>query len=107
MTNATRQRSVQQVCAWDWWRLQIWEYVKGFMEYDGLSTVVSALATHPELFTLFFQPYVNPASQSLVVGKSAPEHNVRDGRKVSELLHYLMATSMGPGSGEWFGGPAG
>ena len=30
MTNATRQRSVQQVCAWDWWRLQIWEYVSIF-----------------------------------------------------------------------------
>ena len=23
--------------------------------------------------------------------------------KVSEILHFLLATSMGPGSGEWFG----
>ena len=23
--------------------------------------------------------------------------------QVSEILHFLLATSMGPGSGEWFG----
>ena len=81
----------------------IWPYVRGFNEYDGLTTVVAATITHPELFTMFFTPYKCPGSHTLVVGRSAREHGVTYGRKVSEMLHYLMATSMGPGSGEWFG----
>ena len=50
-----------------------------------------------------YQPYVCPHSSSIVVGRSEGDRGIRDGKKVSEILHYLLATSMGPGSGEWFG----
>ena len=82
---------------------EVWPHVRGFNEYDGLTTVVAATATHPKLFTTFFQPYVCPHSSSIVVGRSEADRGIRDGKKVSEILHYLLATSMGPGSGEWFG----
>ena len=52
------------------------------MEYDGLSSIVAATAIHPELFTLFFRPWVDQQSHSLVLGRSAVEHGIRDGRKV-------------------------
>jgi len=81
----------------------VWPWVRGFNEYDGLTMVIAATATHPELFTTFFQPYVCPNSSSIVVGRSEAERGIRDGKKVSEILHFLLATSMGPGSGEWFG----
>ena len=35
----------------------IWPYVKGFSEYDGLTTVAAALATHPQLFSKLFCPF--------------------------------------------------
>jgi len=81
----------------------VWPYVKGFSEYDGLATVVAATATHPELFTMFFNPFIRQMSHTLIIGQSAKESGIVDGRKLSELLHFLVATSMGPGSGEWFG----
>ena len=80
-----------------------WPYVRGFSEYDGLATVVAAMATHPQLFTKFFDPYNAPGSHTLVLGLNGSVHGIRDGKRVSDLLHYLMATAMGPGSGEWFG----
>ena len=81
----------------------IWPYVRGFCEYDGLTTVVAATATHPELFTMFFTPYRCPNTHTLVIGSSARENGIIQGRTVSDLLHYLMATSMSSGAGEWFG----
>ena len=81
----------------------IWPYVRGFSEYDGLATVVAATVIHPELFTIFFSPYRCPNTHTLIIGRSAKDDGIVDGRKVSELLHFCVATSMGPGSGEWFG----
>ncbi|KAL1526818.1 hypothetical protein AB1Y20_015510 [Prymnesium parvum] len=81
----------------------VWPHVRGFSEYDGLTTVVAATVIHPELFTMFFQPYCCPDSHTLIIGNSAKESGIVNGGKVSELLHFLVATSMGPGSGEWFG----
>ena len=59
-----------------------WPYVRGFLEYDGLATVVAATAVHPELFTKFFDPYKAPNAKTLVVGISANLHGVRDGKRV-------------------------
>ena len=61
----------------------VWPWVRGFNEYDGLTMVIAATATHPELFTTFFQPYVCPSSSSIVVGRSEAERGIRDGKKVS------------------------
>ena len=38
----------------------VWQYIKGFNEYDGLTTVVAATATFPDLFYCFFKPYRDP-----------------------------------------------
>lgn len=81
----------------------IWPHVKGLSEYDGLATVVAALATHPEIFTLLFKPYKCPDTHTLVVGRDGLNHGIENGKDVSQLMHYLMAMAMGPGSGEWFG----
>ena len=48
----------------------------------------------------YLRRYVCPGSHSLVIGRNAADNGLVDGRKASELLHYLMATSMGPGSGQ-------
>jgi len=82
----------------------VWPYIKGFSEYDGLTTVVAAMATHPELFTMLFRAYKCPDTHTLVIGRdNHGNHGLEDGKKVSQLMHYLMAQAMGPGSGEWFG----
>ena len=38
----------------------VWPWVRGFNEYDGLTMVIAATATHPELFTTFFQASPGP-----------------------------------------------
>ena len=65
--------------------------------------VVPVDVTHPQLFGMFFDPYVCPDTHTLVVGASERLSGIHDPKMVSELLHYLMATSLGPGSGEWYG----
>ena len=72
----------------------MWPWVRGFNEYDGLTMVIAATATHPELFTTFFQPYVCPNSSSIVVGRSEAERGIRDGKKVSNtLVGYLLSNT--------------
>lgn len=69
---------------------EIWEYVKGFNEYDGLATVVATTMTHSDLFRRFFAPHTCPFTGTLVIGRSAKEMGIDDGRRASELLHDLM-----------------
>ena len=52
---------------------------------------------------MFFSPHKCPDTHTLIIGRSVRDHGIVDGSKVSELLHFLMATAMGPGSGEWYG----
>ena len=82
---------------------EIWEYVRGFNEYDGLATVVATTMTHADLFGRFFAPHTCPATGTLVIGRNAKDICVADTAMLSQLLHCLMVISLGPGAGEWYG----
>lgn len=68
----------------------VWEYVRGFNEYDGLTVIAAALAPHPRLLNQFFSPYICPHSGALTIGLSAAEHGVTDPEGATELLHDLI-----------------
>uniref|UniRef100_A0A7S2I1A3 Sulfotransferase domain-containing protein n=1 Tax=Haptolina brevifila TaxID=156173 RepID=A0A7S2I1A3_9EUKA len=69
----------------------IWPFIRGFNEYDGLTTVVAATAMLPHLFNLFFQPFKCAATDTKVIGISPEDAGIVDPEKASELLHDLMA----------------
>ena len=77
----------------------IWGYVKGFNEYDGLATVVATTLTHRDLFERFFAPHTCPHTGTIVVGRSATDANVANAAMLSQLLHDLMVIALGPGAG--------
>ena len=71
----------------------IWPYVRGFNEYDGLTTVVAVTTAHPELFSAFFTPYRCAATGTLVIGLDPSNLGIADTAKASELLHDLLVTA--------------
>ena len=72
----------------------IWPFVKGFNEYDGIATVAAATLMSPELFQTFFRPFYCPYTGTIVVGISKDDAGVRDAAKASELLHDLMVNAL-------------
>ena len=72
----------------------IWPYVKGFNEYDGLATIAAAVVLSPNVFQLFFDPYTCPHTGTHVVGISKDEPGIKDAAKACELLHDLMVNAL-------------
>merc|ERR1712008_536508 len=74
---------------------RMWEYVKGFNEYDGLTAIVGITACCPGVLSEFFDPHSYDGSNLQVVGVSAEEHNIVDPPRMSELLHDCLVRSFG------------
>ena len=72
-----------------------WPHVKGFNEYDGLTTVIAAAASYPELMKAFTKPVQCQRTSCQVVGLSASETGISNGTgRTSELLHDLIVFAM-------------
>ena len=71
----------------------IWPYVRGFNEYDGLATVVAATISHPALFEMFFKPSTCPFTGTVVVGRTSDDLGITHSAKASEMLHDLMVNA--------------
>ena len=71
----------------------IWPYVRGFNEYDGLATVVAATISHPALFELFFKPSICPHTGTVVVGRTSADQGILNSAKASEMLHDLVVNA--------------
>lgn len=79
----------------------VWHFIRGFVEYDGLTTIAAVVAGHGDgrLLKEFFQPTVCPKSKAVLIGLSPEEHGIREPERAGDLLHDLLALSLGGGSG--------
>jgi len=71
---------------------RIWSFVKGFNEYDALTTIAVVAACHPPLFDEFFAPVSCPTSNLMVIGVDANQSSITDPHCASELLHDCMVS---------------
>ena len=72
-----------------------WPFVKGFNEYDGLTTVIAVAMSYPELMTTLAKPTSCKRTGCQVIGLRADLAGVanKSGR-TSELLHDLIVFAM-------------
>ena len=71
----------------------VWSNVRGFNEYDGLNTIAAVAAAYPSLFAEFFDPHRCPLTGAYCIGVSKDNTGLKNGHKMSELLHDVLATS--------------
>jgi len=72
---------------------KVWQHVKGFNEYDALTTIAVVAACHAGVFNEFFEPTQCTHSNLMAIGVDANLHSIVDPASASELLHDCLVHS--------------
>merc|ERR1712194_94971 len=69
------------------------QQVRGVQEYDGLTTLIAAVASRPGFLQIWFEADECPTTGALIIGRNENLPGVKDVHKVRELLHDLLLTA--------------